>query len=246
MALIGGAWPAAVSTAMPWPFCTTSTVIASGTTSSTMAVNENSGRWSRGSASRGTWSRPGAKVPVAAMTPAPAASATISGGRRAESAAGAAPASRNAAVIVAAITGSLWNARTQSSPNCRNTPATMPITIGIGNACMARRTHPVAPSTSIRTPVAMKAPIDLGEGEVAQRRADENGAGDGPEKRQRLAIRKAEGDADETVDEKCAEQPRRQVGLAQSAFGAGRQDDDHRSAGGEQERDQSAGDAGDR
>ena len=35
----------------------------------------------------------------------------------------------------------------------------MPITIGIGNACMARRTHPVAPSTSIRTPVAMKAPI---------------------------------------------------------------------------------------
>ena len=54
MALIGGAWPAAVSTAMPWPFCTTSTVIASGTTSSTMAVQENSGTCSRGSASRAT------------------------------------------------------------------------------------------------------------------------------------------------------------------------------------------------
>ena len=43
MALIGGVWPAAVSTAKPWPFCTTSTVIASGTTSSTIACQENTG-----------------------------------------------------------------------------------------------------------------------------------------------------------------------------------------------------------
>ena len=43
MALIGGSWPVARSTAMPWPFCTTSTVTASGTTSSTMARQENAG-----------------------------------------------------------------------------------------------------------------------------------------------------------------------------------------------------------
>jgi hypothetical protein len=55
----------------------------------------------------------------------------------------------------------------------------------------------------------------------------------------------AEGDTDEAVDEK-SRRTLRQVGLAQPALGAGRQDDDHRSAGGEQERDQSAGDAGDR
>ena len=47
----GGACPAAVSTAKPWPFCTTSTVIASGTTSSTIAPHENSGRWNCGAAS---------------------------------------------------------------------------------------------------------------------------------------------------------------------------------------------------
>ncbi len=50
---------------------------------------------------------------------------------------------------------SAWNARTQSSPNCRNTPATMPITIGIGTAAMARRTSPSAPSAIISRPVAM-------------------------------------------------------------------------------------------
>ena len=112
----------------------------------------------RGAASSGTWSRPGANVPVAAMTPAPATSATISGGNRSTSA-GKAPASRNARVMGAAIQGSLRKACTQSSPNCRNTPATMPMTIGIGNACMARRTHPVAPRISISRPVAMKAPM---------------------------------------------------------------------------------------
>ncbi len=54
----------------------------------------------------------------------------------------------------AAITSSLANACTQSRPNCRNTPATMPITIGIGIACMARCTQPSAPSAIISAPVA--------------------------------------------------------------------------------------------
>ena len=43
MALMGGWWPTALSTAKPWPFCTTSTVIASGTTSSSIARQENTG-----------------------------------------------------------------------------------------------------------------------------------------------------------------------------------------------------------
>ena len=40
---IGGEWPAERSTVIPWPFCTTSTVIASGTTSSTIARQEKTG-----------------------------------------------------------------------------------------------------------------------------------------------------------------------------------------------------------
>ena len=43
IAFTGGLWPAAVSTAKPCPFCTTSTVIASGTTSSTIASQEKRG-----------------------------------------------------------------------------------------------------------------------------------------------------------------------------------------------------------
>ena len=43
MVFTGGWCPFAVSTAMPCPFCTTSTVIASGMTSSTIAVQENTG-----------------------------------------------------------------------------------------------------------------------------------------------------------------------------------------------------------
>ena len=42
IALTGGLWPAAPSTAKPCPFCTTSTVIASGTTSSTIARQDHS------------------------------------------------------------------------------------------------------------------------------------------------------------------------------------------------------------
>ena len=69
--------------------------------------------------------------------------------------AGAALTTRNAAVMVAAMARSAWKARTQSRPNWRNTPATMPMTMGIGSAAMARRTSPSAPSAIIRMPVAM-------------------------------------------------------------------------------------------
>jgi hypothetical protein len=48
IALTGGWWPTARSTAMPCPFCTTSTVIASGTTSSIAAANDQAGAWITG------------------------------------------------------------------------------------------------------------------------------------------------------------------------------------------------------
>ncbi len=149
----GGAWPAAVSTAKPWPFCTTSTVIASGTTSSTIAPHEKSGRWNCGAASICTWARSCVSSPIWCMTAAPVTSATISGGSHLASF-GTALTTRKAAVMAAAIARSLAKACTQSRPNCRNTPATMPMTIGIGIARIARCTQPSAPSAIISAPVA--------------------------------------------------------------------------------------------
>jgi hypothetical protein len=46
--LTGGSCCAARSTATPWPFCTTSTVMASGTTSSTIAVSDHAGACTKG------------------------------------------------------------------------------------------------------------------------------------------------------------------------------------------------------
>ena len=59
----GGLWPAAVSTAAPCPFCTTSTVMARGTTSSTIAFHENAGTYSPGVASATVAEAAGASRP---------------------------------------------------------------------------------------------------------------------------------------------------------------------------------------
>ena len=69
-----------------------------------------------------------------------------------------APSARKAAIIGAAIQKSSRTAYTRPRPKRRNTPATIPITIGIGTACIARRTQPERPSTSMSSPVAWKAP----------------------------------------------------------------------------------------
>ncbi len=50
MALTGGSCRAAFSTATPWPFCTTSTVMARGTTSSTIAASDQTGACTSGCA----------------------------------------------------------------------------------------------------------------------------------------------------------------------------------------------------
>ena len=147
---------------MPCPFCTTSTVIANGTTSSSMAGQENAGARICGAASTAVVSRPGAKAPVCQMASAPTASAAIRGGMR-EATAGEMLTSRYTAVIGAAIQKPSRKRAPSRDRMSRNTPATMPITIGIGIACMARRTQPVRPSAVMSNPVARNAPITSGK-----------------------------------------------------------------------------------
>ena len=45
---------------------------------------------------------------------------------------------------------SLCSARTMSRPKRKNTPATMPMTIGMGKAAIKRLTQPLKPNTSTK------------------------------------------------------------------------------------------------
>ena len=92
------------------------------------------------------------KRPRTAVAEAPTSSVPMRGGMRLPNA-GTAVSSSQPATIGPAIAMSSCNERIRSSPKRRNTPATMPITIGIGTASMARLTQPVTPRTSISTPV---------------------------------------------------------------------------------------------
>src|SRR5256885_14772618 len=72
----GGAWPAERSTVIPCPFCTTSTVIASGTTSSTIARQENAGEEKFGGA-RATVCAVASNLPISAIAITPTAKAPM-------------------------------------------------------------------------------------------------------------------------------------------------------------------------
>jgi len=158
IALIGGLWSVARRMAMPCPFCTTSTVIAIGTTSSIIARQENAGAYRFGRTSANISAPPALNLPSTAIMSAPTIIAPITGGstrvRRGET-----DNTRNTIVIGAAIQNASRIANTRSSPKRRNTPATMPMTIGIGIASMKRLTQPESPSTSMSTPQAMYAPM---------------------------------------------------------------------------------------
>src|SRR6185369_15602529 len=82
IALVGGLCSAALSTAIPWPFCTTSTVIASGMTSSTIARHENTGEYRLGWASTSSGPPFEWNLPRRAIAAAPTNSAPISVGIR--------------------------------------------------------------------------------------------------------------------------------------------------------------------
>src|SRR6185295_3870473 len=157
IALTGAGWPLAARMATPCAFCTASTVMASGTTSSTVAAHENSGTYRFGAASVNSAAAGGLNAPRTPMASAPAIRAPMSGGSTLESL-GRAARRANAAVIGRAIHGWSRKASTRSTPKRRNTPATIAITIGIGTASIARRTQPDRPSRSISTPVARNAP----------------------------------------------------------------------------------------
>src|SRR5258705_5245251 len=82
MALTGGWCPAARSTAMPWAFCTTSTAMVSGMTSSIKARHENTGAWRLGRASMKVPPAAGWNSPSATTMTAPTIMAAIRGGTR--------------------------------------------------------------------------------------------------------------------------------------------------------------------
>ena len=173
--------------------------------------------------------------------PTPTSSAPISGGhapaqrgQHAEHDPGDAPSGRRSA-------SPACSARTRSSPKRRNTPATMPITIGIGTAAIARCTQPVTLSTNISNAGQIKRADDFGKREVRERRADQHRARNRPEEHQRLAVEPAEQDRDQAVDEEHAEYPGRDLGLAEPAAAADREDDRDRRGNREQPADEAVG-----
>ena len=161
-ALIGAVWPAARSTATPWPFCTTSTVTAIGMTNSIIACNDHCGTCTTGAARIVDSVRSALNCPDRKTASAPTTSVPMIGGIHLPSD-GTALSSRNASTMGAAMAKSAPSARTRSTPNRRKTPATIAITIGMGMTLITRRTQPVRPRTRMSTPVAMKAPMTSGK-----------------------------------------------------------------------------------
>ena len=66
---------------------------------------------------------------------------------------------RQTTVMESAMVRSSRNAVTRPMPKRRKTPATMAMTMGMGTASIARRTHPERPRRTITSPAARKAPI---------------------------------------------------------------------------------------
>ena len=79
---------------------------------------------------------------------------------------------------------------------------------------------------------------DLGPGEMAERRSDEDRAGDRPEEGQWLAVDPTGHHGEYAVEEEDAEHPRRELGLRQAALGADRQDHRDRAGGREDQADE--------
>src|SRR5690606_20038259 len=138
--LTGGLWPAERSTAMPCPFCTTSTVIASGTTSSRIADHVNCGAVNTGAAKTALSVPDGENRPDSATAPTPASRAPRIGGIHLPRTA-TELSRRKTITIGAAIATSDPSAATRSMPNFRNTPATIAMTMGMGSASITRRTR---------------------------------------------------------------------------------------------------------
>ena len=127
--------------------------MARGITSSSMAANDHTGAVCTGCASASAPTPAASNRPDRATARAPTSKAPITGGRRRPQSARA-DSSKKAATMGAAMAASLCKARTMSRPKRKKTPATMPITMGMGSAAITRLTQPLSPSTKIRALVA--------------------------------------------------------------------------------------------
>ena len=151
--LTPGLCPAAWSTAIPWPFCTITTVMVSGITSSAIAARENSGGVNTGEAMM-----PSARIPppncpetIAMIVPITAAIAT--GGATAARR-GAALNATKMRIIGSAISGEPVAASISSKPKRKKMPATIAMTIVGGRSAMIFPMSPVHPSRNTKSPVA--------------------------------------------------------------------------------------------
>ena len=88
-------------------------------------------------------------LPDTATAKAPTNKAPMTGGRRLPQSART-ESNKNTATIGAAMATSLCSARTMSRPKRKNTPATMPMTMGMGKAAIKRLTQPLKPNTSTK------------------------------------------------------------------------------------------------
>ena len=102
-------------TAIPWPFCTTTTVIASGTTSSIIACQDQVGVVSIGCASHSCASPAELNLPAASITTTPTINAPRTGGTNLPSLVNTLRATK-VAIIGRAITASWAGASTKSVP----------------------------------------------------------------------------------------------------------------------------------
>ena len=73
---------------------------------------------------------------------------------------------------------------------------------------------------------------------MAERATDDDGAGDGPEERERSAVDPAGKNGEDAIAEEDAEDPRRDLGAVHAALMARRHDECDGSGGGEQQCDE--------
>ena len=173
-------------TAVPWPFCTTSTVIASGTTSLTSAATDHTGACTTGWAK----AKPPSAPPSCTTERTDHERAHQQGADDRRHALPQGRAGRQQQEGDDHRRGDRHVAAERAhdvEPKRRKTPATMPITIGIGGADITRRTRPLAPIAPPPAGWWREGADDLGEAQVLQR-ADQYGAGDGPREAERHVV----------------------------------------------------------
>src|SRR5438067_2347777 len=173
------------------------------------------------------------------MATAPTIRAAINGGM-ARPRRGNAVSARNTAVIGAAIASASRKASTRSMPKRRNTPATIAMTIGIGTACIARRTPAREPEEQHQHAGHEIRADRLPEADMRERRTEEHGAGNAPQEHERLPVGRRKGKRDDRIEAKSGRNPGRNVGFGKTAARADRQDDRNRTGAREKKGDEGA------